>query len=253
MRVRIGWTTCALTWCLAVAASTDLRRLPLERRQGSGGDIGVATPPLSGSSIAPPTSAAAAASTAPPPSSSSSTITRPNVPAAPDAPPTSPPRPVPTPMDLTVSYSLSDGCLDFMTSFLTNPLFTTCLPLSLLLTTSTSYRNLVSAAPDDKYGTLNNLIAYTSSPQPSSTECDDYFASLAKAITEKKHCAADLNGGAEANPVAMDTRRGLGNYKVVREVSALKDPQSGEYCYLRALADSRPDDMYLYSLPAGIP
>lgn len=236
MRLRLGWTTCVLTRCLAIAARADARLVSRQTVSGS------SDTPASSSSTASATSMA-----------SSSTVARPPIPPAPDTPPASPPQPVPTPLDLTISYSLSDNCLDFMTSFLTNSLFTTCLPLSLLLTTSTSYRQLVISAPNDAYETLNNLIAYTTSPQPSSSQCDDYFASLAKAIGDKKNCGADLNGGIKANPVATDTRRGLGNYKVVREASALKDPQSGEYCYLQALGDSKPDDMYLYSLPAGIP
>ena len=47
-------------------------------------------------------------------------------------------------------------------------------------------------------------------------------------------------------------RNGLGNYEVMRGAGELVDPDAGEYCYLQATADGRPDDMYLWSIPAGI-
>jgi hypothetical protein len=88
------------------------------------------------------------------------------------------------------------------------------------------------------------------SPQPSSSQCDDYFAGLTKSFGERKHCAADIG---EKDPTALDVRNGLGNYKVMREAAGLVDPDTGEYCYLQAVANERPDDMYLWSIPANIP
>jgi len=121
--------------------------------------------------------------------------------------------------------------------------------LSLLLTTSTSFRDIVRNGPNDNYTDLNNLIAYTNSPKPGSKACQDYFTGLETSFTEKKHCAADLK---ERNPAAVEVRNGLGNYEVMRGAGELVDPDGGEYCYLQATADGRPDDMYLWSLPAGI-
>jgi len=72
---------------------------------------------------------------------------------------------------------------------------------------------------------------------------------LETSFTEKKHCAADLK---ERNPSAIEVRNGLGNYEVMRGAGELVDPDEGEFCYLQAVADGRPDDMYLWSLPAGI-
>ena len=254
--MKIGWTTCGLVWCLALAA--DSRRLGSRQNDGGGDNV----PAISGSIVVtiPSPSAPSSDTAIPTPASSTSAsrsaTTAITLPLAPDTPPSEPPRPVPTPMDLVVSYSLSDDCMTFMTTFLTNSLFQSCLPLSLLLTTSTSYRELVTAAPEDGFSLLNELVAYTSNPQPSTSQCDDYFAGLSKSLVEKKYCGVDLTQDsrtAQPNPVAVDTKRALGNYKVVREAGALKDPKTGVYCYLGAVADTRPDDMYLWSIPAGIP
>jgi hypothetical protein len=92
-------------------------------------------------------------------------------------------------------------------------------------------------------------LAYTNSPQPGSKECTDYFSGLSESFKEKKHCSSDLKN---RNPTALDVSIGLGNYEVVREAAGLIDPDEGEYCYLKAMADGRPDDMYLWSIPAGI-
>lgn len=167
----------------------------------------------------------------------------------PPATPTSPPSPVPTPMDLSISYSLSNDCLLYISTFLTTSLFQSCLPLSLLLTTSTSFRDLVKSGQEDDYATVNELLAYTKSPKPGIKECGDYFKGLEIGFAEKKHCAADLK---ERNPTAIEIRNGLGNYEVMRQAGRLVDPDKGHYCYLEAVAAGRPDDMYLWSLPAGI-
>jgi hypothetical protein len=121
--------------------------------------------------------------------------------------------------------------------------------LSLLLTTSTSFQDVIKDGPENNYTTLNNLIAYTNSPKPGSQSCKDYFEGLETSFREKKHCAADLK---EKNPSAIEVRNGLGSYEVMRGAGELVDPDGGEYCYLQAVADGRPDDMYLWSLPAGI-
>lgn len=185
------------------------------------------------------------------PASSSTTSDLSFLPLPPASPPTSPPQPVPTPLDLSISYSLSHSCLTYLTSILPSTLFQSCLPLSLLLTTSTSYSTLLSdAITSSNFTTLNNLISYTSSPQPDSAQCDDYFSGILKAMSDKNNCAADL---ASRTPIAMTTRYGVGNYQVIREASGLTDPTTGKWCYLEAVADERPDDLYLWSIPAGIP
>lgn len=69
-------------------------------------------------------------------------------------------------------------------------------------------------------------------------------------MADRSNCAADL---ANKTPIAMTTKAGIGNYEVIRRASALTDPMTGKYCYLQAVMDDRPDDLYLWSIPAGIP
>jgi hypothetical protein len=120
-----------------------------------------------------------------------------------------------------------------------------------LLTTSTSYASLLaSSLTAGNLTTLNELIAYTISPQPSSDTCDTYFSGVLSALTSKGNCAADLAKGSITS-VAKETWAGVGNYEVMREASALTDPDTGSYCYLQAVASTTPDDLYLWSIPSG--
>lgn len=125
----------------------------------------------------------------------------------------------------------------------------TCLPFSLLLSTSSAYKNQVSAATRTGNWTfLNELLAYTNSPQPSPPSCDQTFKSILTAFADKANCGTDLSGGLA---VAKQAQSGIGNYAVMRTASGLVNPNTGVYCYLEALANVKPDDMYLWMLPSG--
>lgn len=151
-------------------------------------------------------------------------------------------------MDLQLSYALSDSCLRYLSTLLSSPTFSSCLPFSLLLTTSTSFGTfLTNSAP--QYDTLNSLLAYVSSPQPGGDQCDAFLTQAAQAIMDKDKCRADVNGKV---PSAVAAARGLGNAPVMREAAGLVDPDTGVYCYIKAKASGRPDDLYLWSIPAGI-
>ena len=175
------------------------------------------------------------------------------VPVAPTSTPSSPPSPVPTPMDYAVSYALSDSCVLYLSSVLSTKNFTTCLPFSLLLTTSSSYPDLVSSSlSSGNLTTLNELLAYVSSPQPSSETCDAYFETVLSDLTSKKNCGTDLSKPRASLGVGGKFKAGVGNYQVMREAAQLKNPSTGSYCYLEALASETPDDLYLWSLPSGV-
>jgi hypothetical protein len=66
---------------------------------------------------------------------------------------------------------------------------------------------------------------------------------------DKDKCRADVNGKV---PSALSASRGLGNAPVMREAAGLVDPDTGVYCYIEAKASEGPDDLYLWSIPAGI-
>ncbi|RSH87259.1 hypothetical protein EHS25_003168 [Saitozyma podzolica] len=192
------------------------------------------------------TSASASSSSA----SSSSSNASASLPLRPSAAPASPPSPVPTPLDTSISYALSDSCLLYLTSLLQATTFQSCLPFSLLLSTSSSYAQLVSTATNtNNYTTLNELLAYSYSPQPSGDQCDSYMQGVLSDMGGKSNCQADI---AAKKVVALEAKIGVGTYAVVRQAENLIDPDTGVYCYLEALASDRPDDLYLWSLPQGI-
>lgn len=176
-----------------------------------------------------------------------------SIPLPPSTTPTAPPIASLKPLDLSISYALSDSCLLYLNSVMQSSTFKSCLPFSLLLTTSTSYASLLSSSrASGSYDTLNELLAYTSSPQPSSDTCDQYFSGMYTALSAKNNCAADMPKTGSTKAVAKDIKTGVGNYQLMRQAAAITDPDTGKYCYLQAITNSSPDDLYLWSLPAGV-
>lgn len=176
-----------------------------------------------------------------------------SIPLPPTTTPTSPPTTSLKPLDLSISYALSDSCLLYLNSVMQSSTFKSCLPFSLLLTTSTSYASLLSSSrASGSLDTLNQLLAYTSSPQPSSDTCDQYFSGVYTALSAKANCAADMPKTGATQAVAKDIKTGVGNYQLMRQAAAITDPDTGKYCYLQAITNSSPDDLYLWSLPAGV-
>lgn len=107
------------------------------------------------------------------------------LPLPPKTTPLEPPSPAPIPLDLSMSYSLSSACLLYLTTLLTSTNFTSCLPFSLLLVTSATYSTLVTnSITAGNFTELNSLLAYVSSPQPSSAHCDTFMSSALSSISE---------------------------------------------------------------------
>jgi len=64
----------------------------------------------------------------------------------------------------------------------------------------------------------------------------------------KTACAQDLK---DQNAMAVTTLTDLQAYSVVREAGCLTDPTTNTYCYLNAVRNSSPSDLYFYGLPIG--
>ncbi|WVQ72629.1 hypothetical protein IAR50_002188 [Cryptococcus sp. DSM 104548] len=185
-------------------------------------------------------------------SSNATTTTTANttLPLPPSPVPTSAPSPVPTPLDLSISNAMSSSCMTYLTSLVSSSTFLSCLPFSLLLTTSSAYATLVSTAlSSGDYTQLNELVAYTSSPQPSGSVCESYMSGVMTALKSKSNCASDISSNLA---IVKKTKLGVGNYKVMKEAEALVNEETGAYCYLEAIASEKPDDLYLWGLPGGI-
>ncbi|OCF60732.1 hypothetical protein L486_00371 [Kwoniella mangroviensis CBS 10435] len=183
-------------------------------------------------------------------SSSSSNLTSTSLPKAPSSEVTTISKPIPKPLDLSISPSnLSGGCLTYLTSLLSSEDLQDCLPLALLLTTSSAYSSLLSSSiQSGNYTKINNLISYTSSS--AREKCDEYFTSIQSSLSSNKNCGTDLSN---KNQVVKDTDIAIGNYQLIKEASKLTDKETGVYCYIESMAATRPDDAYLWSLPSGIP
>lgn len=126
--------------------------------------------------------------------------------------------------------------------------FNTCLPFSLLLSSSASFKQQVqSAIATGNYTYLNTLLAYTSSPQPAPDTCDQNYTNYLKQLVDKSNCGSDM----ATKAVIKAARRGISNYAVMRTASSLLDPKTGRYCYLQAVASDKPDDLYLWMIPSG--
>ncbi|OCF33018.1 hypothetical protein I316_05356 [Kwoniella heveanensis BCC8398] len=181
---------------------------------------------------------------------SSNTSTTPTLPSPPVTAPLKPPRPVPTPLDLSISQTLSSGCMVYLSSLLSSSTFLSCLPFSLLLTTSAGYSKILSTAlSTGNYTTLNNLISYTASPLPGGGECESYMSDVMSTFSTKANCGTDLSA---KKVVALEAKNGIGNYGVMREAEGLVDESTGKYCYIEAVASGRPDDLYLWGLASEI-
>lgn len=62
-------------------------------------------------------------------------------------------------------------------------------------------------------------------------------------------CADDLR---DQNNLAVNTLIALDAYELMYNAACAKDPTSNTYCYVDAVANQNPSDLYLYQLPLGI-
>ncbi|KAK8161540.1 hypothetical protein IWX90DRAFT_488080 [Phyllosticta citrichinensis] len=181
----------------------------------------------------------AASSTTPPSTflASSATYTG----AVSTATPTAPT--LPQPFDTSIGSNFTAAsCPAFINSFLDNSTFGGCVPLSLLLQTSSSFfdetRSLVrttqvlDVACNVDYQQCNSLM--------------DHFASE---LTRDSNCGADFKA---ENPTVRQAYNGLVAYAPLYQAGCLKD-SAGSYCFANAITNStNPTDSYPYYLPIAI-
>lgn len=190
-------------------------------------------------------------STIPTRTSSATTTTNPSIsdqqlPPIPNTPPVLP-TPFPQPLDnLTQNFS-SVSCFNFFTNMTNSDAFRSCRSLSLLIQSSSGFlqaqKNLTL---------LNALIWGTCNTTTEAAQCSSNMAWFASEL--RSACATDL---VDRNAYATNTLVGLRAYSLMREVGCLSAPSSpsttSSYCYITAAYDSNPADMYVYSLPLGLP
>jgi hypothetical protein len=63
-------------------------------------------------------------------------------------------------------------------------------------------------------------------------------------------CSQELGN---RNLLAVKTLTALQAFQVMRDAACQVDPTTNAYCYLTAVQNTNPSDLYFYSLPSGIP
>jgi len=196
-------------------------------------------PQVPTSSIAPSPSSPSA----PTPATSSS------VPAASQVLPTVPSSPiVPTPFPqafdsiITQNFSTS-SCLNFFNNMTASTTFRECRPFSFLYSTSSIFMNAQTNL------TLTNALIWGTCNTPmANDQCQSNMASFASSLHTA--CSQELNN---QNLLVVNSLIALQAFQVMYESACLVNPITNAYCYLSAVQNSNPSDLYFYSLPLGIP
>ncbi|KAL1843689.1 hypothetical protein VTJ49DRAFT_389 [Mycothermus thermophilus] len=131
-------------------------------------------------------------------------------------------------------------CQKFINSFLQDPTFKQCYPLSMLLDLSQSFfeaqRSMVS---------ITRTLDATCAANP--TTCNDYFSQLAAEFLLPENCGVDHDRRLQ---LVLDTHKALRAYAPVYSAGCLRDPDTGAYCYANAVTNaSNPSSTYIYFLP----
>jgi hypothetical protein len=94
---------------------------------------------------------------------------------------------------------------------------------------------------------LNNVIWGTCNPNPGIPQCTSNMAWFTDHI--KTACKDDL---AAKNELVVNTLLGLQAYELMAQTGCLTDPSTSTYCYLKAVYNKDPSDLYFFQLPIGI-
>ncbi|KAK4151256.1 hypothetical protein C8A00DRAFT_17322 [Chaetomidium leptoderma] len=134
----------------------------------------------------------------------------------------------------------SPPCPIFINSFLADPTFKQCYPLSMLFDRSKSFfeaqKSLVSITR-----TLDATCA------ANATSCNQYMAQLAKNLTATENCGVDYKNGHSA---VVDAYGAMRAYAPIYSAGCLRDPDTGAYCYANAITNlTNPSTTYFYFLP----
>ncbi|PPJ53472.1 hypothetical protein CBER1_00419 [Cercospora berteroae] len=150
---------------------------------------------------------------------------------------------LPRPFDSNLGNNFTTStCPTFFDRFLNDQAFASCLPLSLLLQTSSGFftasRSLV------RLTTILDSTCNVDFPT-----CSALMASYAQEVKQTANCGADLAMG---NPSVVQAYNGFLAYDTLYHAGCLND-DSGRYCYANAVTNSSsPTSSYIYYLPLGV-
>ncbi|KAH6850030.1 hypothetical protein B0I37DRAFT_102812 [Chaetomium sp. MPI-CAGE-AT-0009] len=148
--------------------------------------------------------------------------------------------PLPSILDSVASGFSASTCPVFINTFLNDPNFKQCYPLSMLFKGSRSF-----------YEALRSLVGITRTLDATCaanvTFCTSYLKQLAQNLTAPENCGADYNRGLST---VVDAYNGMVAYAPVYSAGCLRDPETGAYCYANAVTNrTNPSSTYIYFLP----
>lgn len=189
----------------------------------------VVTPTSSGTSAAPSSSSSGSVSTQP-------------LPTIPSTPPPLP-TPFPQPFDTTLSQNFSTvNCQNFFQNITQAESFRECRPFSLLQQSSSSFIEQAQTNITE----LNVILWGTCNTDPSVDACTSTMQSFISSL--QSSCSSDL---ANKNAMVVSLLNGLQSYALLRNAACLPDPSTNTYCYIEAVHNTNPSDLFFYQLPLG--
>ncbi|KAI9931564.1 hypothetical protein ASPWEDRAFT_169592 [Aspergillus wentii DTO 134E9] len=151
----------------------------------------------------------------------------------------------PTPFDHSIDDNFTKNypsCAKFFDKFLSDTTFTNCHAISMLIRDSNSF-----------FQSLHSIAATSlildAACDASVAECSTKISKLASQLTSSSNCgdAYDAN-----EPLVVGAYTDMIAYQPVYQASCLKNPTSGDYCFVDAISNStNAADYDAYFLPLG--
>ncbi|KAF8155860.1 hypothetical protein B0H34DRAFT_798957 [Crassisporium funariophilum] len=166
--------------------------------------------------------------------------TVPTIPSSPPALPT----PFPQPFDGVFAQNFSSAsCQTFFSNMTASAPFRQCRPFSLLSLSSTDFINAQT-----NLTLMNSIVWGTCNTNVGTDQCSANMAWFASEL--KIACSDELEA---LNTMAVEVLMALQAFDVMHDVACLPDPTTNTYCFLNAVRNKNPSDLYYYQLPLNIP
>ncbi|EGD89882.1 hypothetical protein H112_02357 [Trichophyton rubrum D6] len=150
--------------------------------------------------------------------------------------------PAPTAFDTNRSENTTTSCMEFFDSFLSNATFNDCIPVSVLLTTSSSFFQKTKT-----FSSITQTLG--SACAVDADKCTSLLSYYAEEIGKKGACNEDLTKG---NPLVIAAKTGFLAYRAMRDATCLTNPETNNYCFAEAITDPRMTaNVYIYHLALG--
>ncbi|KAJ3897925.1 hypothetical protein F5879DRAFT_679935 [Lentinula edodes] len=212
------------------------------RQENTDISVSVATGTATASELVTPTSTAVSSTSGSATTTTSIPATSQTLPTIPDSAPVLP-TPFPQPWDSSITQNFStQSCYNFFLNMTNSDDFRSCRPFGLLQNTSDDFADLQS-----NLTALNAVVWGTCNPTIGVDQCTTNMATFAASL--QSACAQDLQ---DSNLYAVSTLQALNAYSLTQSAGCLNDPSTDSYCYVKAVHNTNPSDLYFYSLVSGV-